>query len=187
MCRGEKVSGVWTSLSFVRSLYNYFCHLCAQFSNTMSASRRETVHNHSISSLSMTAGFSPTFVWPSDETTGALWGQIRREGPEGWRRWSHWTCFTVLDWWFCWKAVWGIREREMIIMEMSKLSFWKIKQATDCFYITFTHWHTGLLFKHTHTHKFFFLLVSLLPLLSLLCQSALSLTCHLLCSASDTH
>lgn len=117
-----------------------------------------------------------------------------RSGEGNQRRWggglTNHTDFTVLNWWLCSKAVWSFMEREMMIMEMSKLSLWKIKQAADCFYITFIHWHTGLLCSslphfqtHTHVHP----LVSLLCLLSRLCKSALSLTSPLFASSSDTH
>lgn len=95
---------------------------------------------------------------------------------------SHWIPhrLVLLSWTggsACCKAVRGIREREMMIMEMSKLSFWKIKQASDCFYITFTHWDAGSLFpslpkgcpfKHAQTYmtcSWFFSLLFLLYLL----------------------
>lgn len=142
----------------------------------------------------MTAGSSPDLQdRPCKETQRGFWGPIRRGGPgerrgRTWSRWIPHRLVSLSRTGGSAAAVWGIREREMMIMEMSKLSLWKIKQATDCFYITFTHWHAGLLRpplpyfqSHTHTHTrdvVVFSVVSECPLLSL---------CHLLCLASETH
>lgn len=130
----------------------------------------------------MTAGSSPDLQdRPCKETQRGFWGPIRRGGPgerrgRTWSRWIPHRLVSLSRTGGSAAAVWGIREREMMIMEMSKLSLWKIKQATDCFYITFTHWHAGLLrpplpyfqsHAHTHTH--------VMSLFSLLSPSVLSL------------
>lgn len=73
--------------------------------------------------VSVSAGALPP-PRPGHETRGGLWGQMWRTGPE--ERRSGGSAAKA--------SVWGLREREMMIMEMSK-----IKQATDCFYVTFTH------------------------------------------------